>query len=367
MLRECWWVGLRHVRRDAEYLKGVSTQREPATAVHGASAVRPGLAVHAALAELPAGRWLLAVSGGRDSMVLLHAMARARGPEIAAVANFDHGTGTHARRAAALVEREAERLGLASVAGAAEPGLPFNEGAWRSARHAFLDAWAAELDATVVTAHTRDDQIETVVQRLLRDAGPRGLAGMRTPLRAADRTDGSRIAPRRRPLLAVRRAEVAAYADSHRVEFLDDPSNDSLAFQRNRVRHEILPALERVVPGFGDWCWALGERAAHWRESMEQVVDALGVRHADAATLVLPAAALGRCGAAEWRVLWPALAARVGVVMDRRGIERASAWAPRAKAGQSIPLSGDARIARTAATFVVKGTPAPLPDYILSQ
>ncbi len=349
MLRECWWVDVRHAMCDAEYLKGVSTQREPPRASDAS------LAVHAALAELPPGRWLLAVSGGRDSMVLLHAMARARGTEIAAVANFDHGTGTFARRAAALVEAEAERLGLPSVAGAAGPGLPFNEGAWRAARHAFLDAWAAELDATVLTAHTRDDQIETVLQRLLRDAGPRGLAGMRA------------VASRRRPFLTVPRGDVAAYAEAHRVAYLDDPSNDALAFQRNRVRHEILPALERSAPGFGEWCWALGERAASWRATMEKVVDSIGATRPDGATLVVPASPLRACGAAEWRVLWPALAARVGVVMDRRGIERASQWAPGAKAGQRIPLSGDASLARTAATFVVKGTPAPSRDYIFHQ
>lgn len=328
------------------------------------------LPVHAALAAMPRGRWLLAVSGGRDSMVLLHAMARARGDEIAAVANFDHGTGSFARRAAALVERESTRLGLASVAGAASPGLPFNEGAWRAARHAFLDAWAAELDAVVLTAHTRDDQIETVVQRLLRDAGPRGLAGMH-PVAASAVAPAplgrAPVAGRLRPLLMVRRAEVDAYALTHAVTFVEDPSNASLDFQRNRVRHEILPALERAAPGFGEWCWSLGARAADWRARMEQVVDALGVTHADATTLVVPADPLAGCGALEWAVLWPALAARAGVVMDRRGIERAAAWAPRARAGQEVPLSGDARIMRTAATYVVKGTLTAPRGYILDQ
>jgi hypothetical protein len=66
-------------------------------------------------------------------------------------------------------------------------------------------------------------------------------------------------------------------------------------------------------------------------------------------------------------VLWPAIAARAGVVMDRRGIARASAWAPRAKAGQVVPLSGDARILRTASTFVVQGTTEGALDYILEQ
>jgi len=325
----------------------VSTERELA----------PTTAVHAALAELPPGRWLLAVSGGRDSMVLLHAFASARSGEVAAVANFDHGTGPFAKRAAALVEREALRLTLPSVSGVAPPGLPFNEVSWRAARHAFLDAWAAELGATVLTAHTRDDQIETVVQRLLRAAGPRGLAGMYAPERSA----------RRCPLLSVPRASVAAYARQHRVAFVEDPSNASLAFQRNRVRHELLPALERASPGFGEWCWSLGARAAAWRDGVEELVDTLLVGPGDAGTAVVAAAPIAECGAREWAVLWPAIAARAGVVMDRRGIERAAAWAPRAKAGQTMPLSGDATIARTAATFVVKGTPGASRGYILHQ
>ena len=331
----------------------------------------PATAVHAALAELPPGRWILAVSGGRDSMVLLHAMARARGAEVAAVANFDHGTGAFARRAAALVAHEALRHCLPSVSGVAEPELPSNEGAWRAARHAYLDALAAELDATVLTAHSRDDQIETVVQRLLRDAGPRGLAGMRVAPSPVSEVPGRGRARRRRPLLTVPRAALAAYAHTHRVPFLEDPSNASLDFQRNRVRHELLPALERSTPGFSEWCWSLGERAAAWRDEVERIVDAFGVADPLVATrsgtAVVFAAPLAGCGEREWSVLWPAIAARAGVVMDRRGIERAAQWAPRASAGQMIPLAGEATIARTATTFVVKGTPGASHGYIFHQ
>lgn len=331
----------------AGYLKDVNAQRERV--------------VLEAVGGMPVGRWLLAVSGGRDSMVLLHAMAAVRPAEVAAVATFDHGTGVQARRAAALVEREGERLGLRVITGTANPGLPFNEGAWRAARHAFLDVWAEELGATVVTAHTRDDEIETVVQRLLRGAGPRGLAGMRAVTTAAFR-------PRReRPLLAVARAEVAAYADAHAVRWIEDPTNASAAFQRNRIRHEILPALERASPGFGEWCWDLGARAAAWRERMDDLVFELGVQPLAPGSVMVPAGAVEHGETAEWEVLWPAIAARAGVVMDRRGIARAAAWAPRAKAGQVIPLSGDARIVRTAQTFVVQGTTEGAPDYILEQ
>ncbi len=324
------------------------------------------LAVHSALAALPRGRWLLAVSGGRDSMALLHAMARARAGEVAAVASFDHGSGAAARRAIAFVEQEAERLGLPIVTGVAAPGLPQTESAWRGARRRFLDGWAADLGATVVTAHTRDDEIETVVQRLLRDAGPRGLAGMRGAARTGTGSGGG-PAPRARPLLAVSRATLAAYAVSNGVRWIDDPTNASLRFQRNRIRHELLPALERAAPGFSEWCWQLGARAAEWRAAVDACVAGLGLVVPAPGSAVLPAGAVATVDAKGWEALWPAVAAHAGVVMDRRGIARAAAWAPGAKPGQVIPLSGDARIERTAQTFVVRGTPHEDDDYILHQ
>ncbi len=302
---------------------------------------------------MPHGRWLLAVSGGLDSMVLLDAMAEARPREVAAVATFDHATGAAARRAVILVEREAQRRRLAVVAGVAEAALPRTEADWRGARRAFLGGWARELDAAVVTAHTRDDQRETVVQRLLRDAGARGLAGMRG--------GGAR------PLLALSRATLERYAAARRLPIVEDPTNASLSYQRNRVRHELLPALERVSPGFGDWCWDLGERAAVWRAGVERFVDTLGLRRTGPVSVTLPASSLDALGPEEWAVLWPEIAARAGVVMERQGIERASAWAPSAKPGGAIPLAGGARIERTLSTFVVRGTTEPVGDYILNE
>lgn len=315
-------------------------------------------AVHRSLAALPRGRWVLAVSGGRDSMVLLDAMARARSHEIAAVATFDHGTGTAATKAAALVGRTAMSLQLPVVSGTmprtsgevgrevrSEAGSEAgSEAEWREARWRFLNGWAAELRATVVTAHTRDDQIETVVMRLLRESGVRGLAGMFTQ---------SAIA---RPLLDVPRDAVRAYATARRVPFIEDPSNARLAHLRNRVRLEILPALERHSPGFGDWCWEIAQRAVDWRTALARFVAAeLGAQVNEQAVIV-PVASVLRLQEAEWAMVWPELAGRIGVVMDWRGIARASAWAPIAKAGAHIPLSGGARIERTATTFVLRGS-----------
>lgn len=314
-----------------------------------------GSAIERAVATLPAGRWLLAVSGGRDSMVLLQAMAATRPGEIVGVATFDHGTGPASTAACELVAQEASARGLLVIRGQAPRGAARTEAAWRAARWAFLRQAATDRGARVVTAHTRDDQIETVVLRLLRGAGPRGLAGMR----AADRAP----APVR-PLLALPRAEIAAFSARERVPFVEDPSNATLAFQRNRVRHEILPALERASPGFGAWCWALGERAAAWRAEVEACVDALGVQVIRPTQVVVPAGAVARLEVDGWEVLWPAIAARAGVVMDRRGVSRAARWAPTAQAGQQVPLSGGARLLRTRSTYVVQGTVPGAQDYI---
>lgn len=293
-------------------------------------------------------------------MVLLDAMARARAHEIAGVATFDHGTGAAATRASTLVERTALALELPVVRGAfaADSGTRApagTEAAWREARWRFLNGWADELGAVVLTAHTRDDQIETVVQRLLRDAGVRGLAAMR------DEGPGPMGVPVARPFLSTPRAALAAYATSKRVPFVEDPSNASRAHQRNVVRLDLLPAIERAVPDFGDWCLGLAARAAAWRTTVDACVDALGVTvHSDGAASVRARAVKGY-GQTEWEVLWPAIAARIGVTMDRRGIARASSWAPGAVAGQQIPLAGAVRIERTASSYVIRrvaeGTP----------
>jgi tRNA(Ile)-lysidine synthase len=325
----------------------VTSQREALALVHGS------------LAGLRQGRWLLAVSGGRDSMVLLDAFSSARPGEIAAVATFDHGTGPAARGAAALVVREAARRGHPVVSGAmavpsserGEPAPAVGEAAWRVARWRFLGAWSRELGAAVVTAHTRDDQIETVVQRLLRDAGVRGLAAMR------DEGPGPMGVPVARPFLRTPRAVLAAYAEARGVPFLEDPSNASRAHQRNRIRLDLLPALERAAPGFGDWCLALAARASAWRATVDACVDALGVTVQPDGTVVLRAREVAGYGRREWEVLWPAIVARIGVTMDRRGIARAAAWAPGAAAGQQIPLAGSARIERTASSYVIRRGP----------
>jgi tRNA(Ile)-lysidine synthase len=317
--------------------------------------------VRGAVESLPPGPWVLAVSGGRDSMALLDACAEWRRADIATVATFDHGTGPAAARAAAHVEMEAMRRGIPVVGGKAtrasgseadDEALSGDEAAWRAARWAFLRNWAAEFRARVVTAHTRDDQAETVFMRILRDAGARGLAAMRAP------------SPVLRPFLDVSRAELEAYAAARALAWVHDPSNDQLHHFRNRVRLEMLPAFERAHPGFTDWLVSLGNRAAAVREAIAAVVDDL-VGHGDGRgdAAIVPAATLAGFTPPELAVLWPEIAARAGVTLDWRGLERLVRETAHLRPGATVPLAGAAHVARTASTFVVRNPKGPARLY----
>src|SRR5689334_14358878 len=121
-------------------------------------------------------RVVLAVSGGVDSMALLDAAADVARDKIV-VATFDHRTGPEATMAANLVSLRCKDLGIQCVRGIASVAAQ-TEAELRAVRWRFLNEVAAALEAHVATAHTADDQIETVLMRTLRDAGARGLAGL---------------------------------------------------------------------------------------------------------------------------------------------------------------------------------------------
>jgi tRNA(Ile)-lysidine synthase len=327
--------------------------------VRAAEAGKPGdflKRVAAGIRGLPRGRYLLAVSGGRDSMVLLDAFIRWRSDAVG-VATYDHGTGAFARKAAQLVEREGAGRSIPVISGqrAGEGGMATGEAAWREARWKFLSKCASELSATVVTAHTRDDQVETIVMRLLRDprnSSARGLAAMYARSGVA------------RPLLDVQRRDIAAYAQANEVRFVDDPSNLDRAHLRNRVRLDLLPALERARPGFGAEMIAVARKAGAWRESVEAIVDSLGVQLLP--PLVVPCVALSNLPPEALAVLWPAIAARAGLALDWRGTERLVAFTKTGRPGGRIPLSGGAEVGRTGSTFVVRVSKGEEPLYSMA-
>lgn len=280
------------------------------------------------------GPLVLAISGGRDSMALMHAVARWAPERLAAVATFDHGTGGYATDAAALVAAEARRLGLTVVRERARTPV-FNEAAWRTARWRFLQRVARAYRARVATAHTRDDQAETIAMRLLRGAGTRGIAALAAP---------SEIV---RPWLPVSRAEVAAWAMSERIPYLDDPMNATRRFQRGRVRHDLLPALERAVPGFTATLLDIGDQAAAWRRGVDAFLDTLEITRVRDGALRVPAGVFADTTPEGRAVLWPACFARLGVVLDARGTRELVRFSSSRRRGGQVHVAGGATVVGT--------------------
>ena len=224
-------------------------------------------------------RVLLAVSGGADSIAMLHA-ARRLAPRLGVrlcVCHLNHGLrGAAAAQDSAFVEAVCRRMKIPFAGGradvrrlAARSGLSV-EMAAREARYRFFARAAKRLGADVVaTAHTADDEAETVLLKLARGAGPRGLAGI--PARAV--VNGATVV---RPMLDVTRAEIVRFLEANRIAWREDASNLDLTFLRNRVRHEILPLIEKTLnPSIRD---ALRRTASilreedDWLESMAAAI-----------------------------------------------------------------------------------------------
>ncbi|GEM_PF-392114 len=299
-----------------------------------ADALRAALDV--AISNAPK-RLVLAVSGGRDSMALLHAIARWYPTAIAAVATFDHGSGVAATDAAALVAAESRRLGLTVIRERARAIAP-TEDAWRTARWSFLKRVARGYHASVATAHTRDDQVETIVLRLLRGTGARGLAALAAP------------SPIVRPWLPIGRSEVAAWALAEGVPYVEDPTNHTRQYFRSRVRLDLLPALESVRPGFAAEMLDLGNRAATLRREIDLSVAEFEVRLAPRGSppgsLRFAAKFLEGIGDAGLAVLWPALFAKCGVALNSRGTAALVRFTNRSRASMRLELASKASVMR---------------------
>ena len=221
------------------------------------------------LASAPA--LVLAISGGPDSTALLFLAARWRkarkhGPKLLAV-TVDHGLRTEAAAEARQVARLAKTLGVPHRTvrwTGAKPKTRLQEKA-RAMRYALLARAAAKADAShVVTAHTLDDQAETVLMRLLRGSGPAGLAGM------ARQTRRGALALAR-PLLDVPKSRLIATLRKAGIPFADDPSNRDPRFTRVRMRG-LMPALAEEGLGAGRLA-LLARRLRRAEVALEAAVD----------------------------------------------------------------------------------------------
>jgi tRNA(Ile)-lysidine synthase len=187
---------------------------------------------------LPAGsRVLAAVSGGPDSVCLVH-LLRDLGLELAGIAHFNHQLrGQESEDDQRFVARLAQALHLPFYCEiSAVPAGNLEQNARRARREFFRRLISEGKADRVALGHTRDDQAETVLFRILRGAGPTGLAGI-LPVSAEGLI---------RPLIDVRREDVLAYLRDRDIPWREDSSNVSLAFARNRIRHELLPRLQQT-------------------------------------------------------------------------------------------------------------------------
>ncbi|TRX75483.1 tRNA lysidine(34) synthetase TilS [Pseudomonas mangiferae] len=210
--------------------------------------------------------WCVALSGGLDSSVLLHLLARHpqrdRHPPLRAL-HVEHGLQAaaaswpaHCRALCATLDVPLDCVSVRVDAGASL------EQAARTARYGAFEAACSQGDV-LFTAHHRDDQAETLLFRLLRGAGVRGLAGMPVQRRLGQ---GWLV----RPLLGVGRAELERHARALGLDWVDDPSNRDTHLARNHLRHDILPSLH------GRWPQAaanLARSAAHLREAESLLED----------------------------------------------------------------------------------------------
>lgn len=187
---------------------------------------------------------LVALSGGADSVALLCLLRGAAADlncEIRAAHVHHHLRGADADGDAAYCRELCERLAVPLDVEHLAPGLPRGtspEAWWRRERYRALEAVRSRHGcAAVATAHTRDDQAETVLMKLLRGSGPRGVAGVRR-----------RAGPVVRPLLDVPRAALRGYLRDLGVSWREDASNADPTYPRARLRHEVLPGLEAAFP-----------------------------------------------------------------------------------------------------------------------
>jgi tRNA(Ile)-lysidine synthase len=309
----------------------------------------------------PGLRLAVGLSGGADSVALLRALAD-RSRELGLVlhvAHLHHGL----RGAEADADRDfcrglAESLGLpfhdarVDTAGsaAADPATGKSAETIEEAARRLRYAWFRELMASgavdaVATAHTRDDQAETVLARFLRGAWTEGLAGIYPVMKFPE---GQIL----RPLLAITRAQIEACLRGLGQDWRDDSSNRHLTFTRNRIRHELLPLLESWNPGLRGHLAQMAELAreeeAWWEPEVARVAAPLvlpgrpvrGGGRAAGEGLAIEVARLAELPIALQRRVLRHAAGRLGAVPDFEGTESLRNLALGGRAGQKCELSG---------------------------
>jgi tRNA(Ile)-lysidine synthase len=273
------------------------------------------------------------LSGGQDSVSMLHLAVRVLGAAGVRALHVDHGLRAGSARDAGHCASLCERLGVAlTVRHAGAAPATGNRQAWARERRSALAADLARASAWIVTGHTASDQAETVLYRLAAAPGRRALLGMPA-------CSGAVV----RPLLAagVTRAETAAYCASHGLPFLADPSNETAEFARGRVRGPLLDALRSIHPA----AEANVLRTAALLRDEAEVLDTLVAEALEAAGDPPRVAALASLPAALGRLALQALAdAAAGGRAPAVGARAGAVWALAGRGGTAgVDLGGGLR------------------------
>jgi tRNA(Ile)-lysidine synthase len=209
--------------------------------------------------DQPVARYWVGFSGGLDSTVLLHAMQRLHLPQALVAVHVNHGLHPDAARWVAHCRRVCHdwniRLEVVEVDARAAPGES-PEAAARQARYGVFQKLLSPGDC-LLTAQHEDDQAETLLLQLLRGGGPAGLAAMPPVAGLAAGRLG-------RPLLAFGREDLHAYAEAESLRWIEDGSNADPGFDRNYLRHRVLPLLKARWPGYAK---TLARAARHQAEA----------------------------------------------------------------------------------------------------
>ena len=308
------------------------------------------------LVQFPPNRaYLIGVSGGRDSVALLHQLVELRYRRLV-VCHLNHQLrGAASKADAKFVERLAAKLhckfelGRTDVAALARASKQSIETAGRMARYEFFARIARRRRcATIFLGHHADDLVETFLLNLFRGAGPAGFAGIREV--ASRRVSGTALKIVR-PLLGIWREEIAAYVKMHRLPYREDATNKTLGPARNRVRRRLIPYIEKELGrNVRASLWRAAILAADEADWLEGLVDAeqSAAERLDVVKLRAQSTALQRRTIRQW------LQARGVGDLDFELIERVRALLDPATSSAKTNLPGDRHVRRRAKQIFVQ-------------
>ncbi len=278
----------------------------------------------------------VAVSGGADSMALLHCLCNLRHELniIVMVYHMEHGIrGQRSVQDMQFVQRMCEKYGVSCITERADvPGIARKQGisletAARQARYLFLDAQDA---AHIATAHHMDDDAETVIMNLLRGSGSRGLGGI-------PEARGRYI----RPMLGISRSEIEQYVRDNEVAYVHDDTNDDTSYTRNFIRNQLMPLFVKVNPQAVLHIAQAAKRAAEDDQALIFAAEKAGMDSAGDASEINIDTLCAQMPAVQKRMVRRAIEMHFGLAdIEQIHVDAVLELARRAQSGKRIELPG---------------------------